>query len=488
MQGDGGRRALPLEAPRDWPWGWLIVGYFAFQVLWRWVLGGGFGLDEAQMYLWGHEPLALGYGPQPPLYSWLQWGAFRLVPDPLLALSLVKNMLLAGTYLAVMAVLRTAVPAQVAGLAAACLLLMPQVAWDSQRDMTHSVLVVTLAAVMVLILWRRALPDGRGGWLGFGLVVGLGLLAKVNFAVSAAALLVAAASLPEVRARMPLRGLAVAALAAAAVVAGPLWWAVAHRGEALASVEELKAVGGWLAGLAAVGGAMAGCWALAALVLGGVLACWRVRAAPPLTVLERLLWRAVLVGVALVAVGVVATGTTHVRDMWILPVLLWAVPLAAVWVQARLSGRGIVVLRGVVVGLAGLVTAALAVHMRYGDPGHPTIRRAPVAAVAAQLEAAFPQATRIVADPDWLAANLMLARPDLPVGASRRAGAAPRPGETVVLVWWTPDRRAGARRDAALAAQWGGVPVEGPSVALEAPFPPQPAEIFRVDAAVVRMP
>lgn len=485
-----GARSEGREGVRDWPWVAVILGYFVFQVAWRRLVGGGLSLDEAQMFLWGREPLALGYGPQPPLYSWLQWAAFRLIPDPLLALAVVKNALLAGTYLTVLAVLRLVHPAQVAGLGAACLMLMPQVAWDSQREMTHSVLVVTLAAVMVLVLWTRALPGRRGGWLVFGLVVGLGLLSKVNFAVAAAALVLAAASVPEVRARMQLRGLAVAAVAAALVVAGPAGWAVVHRGEALSSVEELKAVGGLLAGLAAVASALVACWALAGVVLGSVGAVWREpRPAGPVGVLERLLWRAVAIGVGLVCIGVVATGTTHVRDMWILPVVFWAVPLAAVRVQGRLSVRGVVVLRRVVVGLAVLVATAVAVHMRYGDPGHPTIQRAPVAAVAEALVARFPQATRIVADPDWLAGNLIYQRPDLPVLASRRPGAAPAPGETVVLVWWTPDRRAVDRRNAMLAGQWGAVPVVlGEAVALEAPFPPQPAEIFRVDAAVVTMP
>lgn len=480
---------MPAEAgPRAWPWAGLIVGYFAFQILWRRMLGGGFGLDEAQIYLWGREPLALGYGPQPPLYSWLQWAMFRLVPDPLLALSLLKNALLAGTYLAVLAVLRTAFPPQVAGLGAASLMLMPQVAWDSQRDMTHSVLVLTLAAVVVLVFWTWALPARRGGWLLFGLVAGLGLLAKVNFAVALVALLGAAASIGKVRRQMRPAGLAIAAGAAVAIVAAPAWWTVAHRGQALASVEELKAVGGWLAGLEAVAGALAGCMALAAVVLGLLLVRWRERPGEPMAGLERLLARAGLVGIVLVAGGVLVTGTTHVRDMWILPVVFWLVPLASARVQMRVSLRGVAVLRGVVVGLALLVTAAIGVHMRYGDPGHPTIRRAPVGAVGDAVAAAFPDATRIVADPDWLAANLMYLRPDLPVVASRRPGPAPAAGEKVVLVWWTPDRRAWGRMMATLAAAWGAEPRVGVARAFEAPFPPQPDEIFRVDAAETAVP
>ncbi len=485
------KRAPPVgqrPQPRDWPWPALIVGYFAFQILWRRLLGGGFGLDEAQMYLWAREPPALGYGPQPPLYGWLQWAVFQVVPDALLALSLLKNVLLAGTYLAVFALLRTAAAPQVAGLAAASLMLVPQIAWDSQRDMTHSVLVVTLTAVAALVFWTRALPGSRGGWVGFGVALGCGLLAKANFAVAATALLAAAATLAPVRRRVAPADLALAFLVATVIVAAPLWWAVANRGEAFASVEELKATGGVAAGLLAMTGALLACLALAGVVLGGVFWVWQDGPAEEPADLERLLARTALIGIALTVAGVLATGTTHVREMWLLPVVFWLVPVAAVWVQGRVADRGIRVLRGVVVGLGLLVTAALAVHMRYGDPGHPTIRRAPVDVVAADLVARFPDATRIVADPDWLAANLMRVRPDLPVVASRRPGPPPAAGESVVLVWWTPDRRAEERRMALLASHWGEAPLVGDPVAFEAPFPPQPGKTFRVDAARVTMP
>ena len=57
----------------------MILGYFLFQALYRRLLGGGLLIDEAQMLLWSREPLG-GYGPQPPLYSWLQFAAFRSFP------------------------------------------------------------------------------------------------------------------------------------------------------------------------------------------------------------------------------------------------------------------------------------------------------------------------------------------------------------------------------------------------------------------------
>ena len=86
----GGVTAGEEVEPQAWPWTLVICGYFLFQALYRRLLGGGLLIDEAQMLLWSRE-LAWGYGPQPPLYSWLQWATFAAVPDRLLALALLKN-------------------------------------------------------------------------------------------------------------------------------------------------------------------------------------------------------------------------------------------------------------------------------------------------------------------------------------------------------------------------------------------------------------
>ena len=234
-------RAGSLEAAaggdRFWPL--LFGGYFLFQAFWRWRIGGALGLDEAQMMLNGQR-LAWGYGSQPPLYGWLQWAAFQVIPDPLLAMALLKNALLAGTFLAVYRLLRSAHPPRVAGLATLSLMLLPQIAWESQRALTHSVLATTLAAVATLVFWTRVLPRRRGADLLFGVVIGLGLIAKANFVFVAPALWLAAASLADLRVRLRLAGVAVSLAVAAAICAGPLVWVVQHPDLALASADKLQ--------------------------------------------------------------------------------------------------------------------------------------------------------------------------------------------------------------------------------------------------------
>lgn len=479
----------PPSHPRmtGWPdlnWPLLICGYFAVQVAWRRLLGGGLALDEAEILLWSRH-LALGYGPQPPLYSWLQWVFLSLVPDPLLALSLLKNLLLATIYVATYRLLRTAHPPRIAGPAALALFLIPQISWDSQRDLTHSILALALAAGTALVFWSGALMGRRGGWAAFGVLTGLGLLAKPNFLVVPAALLLAAASLPPLRARIAPIGLLLAVVLAAAIAAAPAHWALTHPEIAFASVSKLHLAGTGrlgtaLRGLAALLHALAETLLLATLILGGMFLLYRrptIR--QPATPLETLLLRAILAGLCLTVLSLLLTGTTNVRPIWLLPVIFLAAPLAAARLVVATGAPGSRALLRTIATLAGVVFLALAVNIRYGEPGNPALNRAPVAEIAARL----PPADLLVAEPAWLAGSLVYARPDLPVLSADAPGPPPPPSARVVALWWDGDRS--EKITSALARAWGTPTRVGTPLRLSAPFALQPAEPFDVDVAEV---
>ena len=90
-------RALSsLRSPVAQPLPWLLAFALAHVAL-RMATSPALKWDEAEQMLWSQQ-LALGYGAQPPLYTWLQW-ALNLVFGPsVLALSLPKHALLALTY------------------------------------------------------------------------------------------------------------------------------------------------------------------------------------------------------------------------------------------------------------------------------------------------------------------------------------------------------------------------------------------------------
>src|SRR6185369_2067422 len=80
-------------------------------------------------------------------------------------------------------------PAAVA--AALSLFLLPSFAWESQRDLTHSVLASTCAVATLFCLVELLSTRQLKWYLGFGLCGGLGILSKYNYALWFVGLLMA---------------------------------------------------------------------------------------------------------------------------------------------------------------------------------------------------------------------------------------------------------------------------------------------------------
>ena len=201
----------------------IILAYFAAQFIIRVTLSANLETDEAQFV--GQTFLALGYdNSHPPLYNWMVAGALALTGGywPA-AMALLKNLLLAGTYLlAFDAARRVTGRALTGAIVVASFMLLPQVVWKSQITIAHSVLVmfavVAVLHAVVCIAQRgavhglerdssgkpphsfphSALPD----FLWLGLAASIGALAKYNFLLTLAAVLIAAFSIPEIRRRV----------------------------------------------------------------------------------------------------------------------------------------------------------------------------------------------------------------------------------------------------------------------------------------------
>ena len=478
--------SFEATAARDRFWPLLFGLYFLFQAFWRWRIGGALGLDEAEMMLHGRR-LAWGYGAQPPLYAWLQWAVFQVIPDPLLAMALLKNGLLAGTFVAVYRLLRSAHPPRTAGLATLSMMLLPQIAWESQRALTHSVLATTLAAAATLVFWTRVLPRRPGADLLFGAVIGLGLISKANFLFVPPALWLAAASLPELRARLRPVGVAVSLVVAAAICTGPLLWVVQNADLALSSADKLhfdrdqSLVAAAGRGIVAVVMAVGGFVMLPVIVLG--LFGWRCRRpglAPAPAMLERFLLRAVAVGLGLVLLAVVGAGSTDAKDRWLQPVLFLAAPAATLWLLPRITDAGARWLGWTAAGLAMLAVAALPFALVIGTPGKAARGGAPVAALAEEIGARYPEAGRILADPAWLAGNLLYLRPGWRIEAA--ATAAMKPGEAALLVA-LESRKTPETLAAAIAARSGQEVRLGEAATLAWPYPRAPEESLVVSIA-----
>src|SRR5512146_1882378 len=124
--------------------GLLLLAYFGIQLVLRVMISPSADLDEADQLVLTQKA-CWGYGPQPPVYTWIQIGFFKGFGLSIFSLALFKNILLFSIYVLTFLNSRFITGNCLCGIASAALLFfLPQVAWESQRDLTHSVLASTL--------------------------------------------------------------------------------------------------------------------------------------------------------------------------------------------------------------------------------------------------------------------------------------------------------------------------------------------------------
>lgn len=422
----------------------LLAAYFTLQLGLRLAIGGALETDEAEMVLLT-PGFRLGYGPQLPLYSWLQAASFAIFDKTTFALAILKNLMLFGTYALTFAALRPLLPLRLAVAGTLGLALLPDVFWEGQRATTHSVALMLMIAATFAAA-SSLLRRGRSAdYLLLGLALGLGSLSKYNYALVPVALALAGLTLPPVRARLADRRILATLAVALALVAAPALWMLRHPELAFASGYKLT-VGKaeaeampWLSGLAESFEGIAAGLGLAALVAAALGLSLRSRAAAPLPepgeAFVRLLSRAALIGFALFLAGVIVAGATHVTPRWLLPVFVLAAPpllVRAVAMARPVAFRGLL---GVVAVLAALTVVGMAGARLYG----PARGAVDFADVEAALAPFAPGSTPILAD-FYVGGNLALRNPDWQVATFLPTRPQPAPGAPVlVLTRGAPD-------------------------------------------------
>ncbi len=128
--------------------------------------------DDSELFLWARE-LAWGYGVQPPLYAWIQWGLNQIFGDGHLSMAAMRALCLWGIYSAAFLLARRFAPVGLAGLAALGVFLVPEISQTFLRTRTHNLLVTALVPLACIafidLLQRRRLWD----YALYGLLGGL---------------------------------------------------------------------------------------------------------------------------------------------------------------------------------------------------------------------------------------------------------------------------------------------------------------------------
>ncbi|MER8502507.1 glycosyltransferase family 39 protein [Mesorhizobium sp. M0204] len=400
----------------------MVAAYFALQtiilsLLSSWA-GTGVGIDDAEQliyipYLWA------GYGgSQPPLYTWINWLAAHVFGTSIFTLKLVKYSVLFLAACSVFAAMRRFGYTKATAAAAMFgLFTIPQIVWESQRALSHSVAVVAFCSLLLLamayLLERRSMV----AYAAFGLATAAAILAKYNDVFLVVALVAAVLSLREWRSVILDPKFAISIAVAILVLAPTTYWSLMHPADLLSRGEKFgidSQRGRMAAAFVGAGKFIMGTFNFAVLpVLVSALAFglagfrfseWHPKGPPR----EILLRRTLALGLAMLAILVLATGVTVVKDRWLLPVL-FMLPLAIVATMERLAPHGrnaqlLVIAAGAIIAVL-LAPATWYVQIN-GTSGLSRMIRVDYPALYRQLTADGPVKTAI-SDGAWVG-NLRL--------------------------------------------------------------------------------
>lgn len=331
------RCQFPTVSLRTWLAALVVIYLVGFSIV-RLFLFNYLEHDEAEE-LFRSQTLSWGYTAQPPLYAWLLWGVTQLLGVGVLSLTLLKTFLLACLYLLLDRVThRVIVDPRLARLATVSPLLIPLFAWEMPRMAVSLLLCVATLGTLLSLMRIRDAGKARD-FILLGVWLAAGMLAKYNFILFAAPLLLASLLIAESRRHFLSWRLGLTLLVGSILVAPHAVWVAENFSEIVDRIAIRSGITGSNLSL------LAGIKSLSFAFLLNVAAMLLVAGVCFHRMFPRLQQalandQARLVGLFLVgAMGamvllVIAGGVRNFRVYWIAPILL----LTPVWILSRLDG------------------------------------------------------------------------------------------------------------------------------------------------------
>lgn len=432
----------------------LLAAYFAANVVVRLNQPASLEYDEAhQLFL--SQWLFSGIDSQPPFYNWLQYGVVRLFGVSLASLSILKNAMLFGCYLLYgLTAARLLNDKALAAIATLGLLTIPQISYETQRDLTH-----TVAALLgtCLFFWCAVRTLQRPALLNYaltGVAAGIGAMSKYNFVLFPLAVLAAALSDRDFRRVVLDRRSGVAILLAGLVVSPHALWFAANWQHATArTVGKLThdAVASWPAqvgqGLVSLAESLASVAAptllLFLVVFGSALpAAWRAQSR-----WTRLIGRIFAGIVTALLLMVLFAGVSNVKSRWLIPFVFLLPLYLALKIEASGARFAPAPRRMAAVALAIMVAIPAILFSRSTSIGagqHYGKQHVPYGPAVRQILATAPlPPALIVTGEAYLPGNIRLHAPDVPVvSPSYPPSLAPYPFDAAhpwLVVWRNQD-------------------------------------------------
>ncbi len=199
-----------------------LVAHFAIRL----TLGPALSVDNSEQALFAqHYAWAYSFR-SPALLTWMLVTLGHVMPVGVVAISLLRYGLLATTYACVYLTARRLIgDPRLSALSLYSFAAIHIFAESSHRNLSHSISLAAMLAVSWYVFARLAAAPRLGWYLALGVAFALGMLAKWNFVIFAAALPLACLFDPAGR-RVVLNWKTLAAIAVAAAIPTPAFFAL----------------------------------------------------------------------------------------------------------------------------------------------------------------------------------------------------------------------------------------------------------------------
>ena len=404
----------------------LLAAYFAVNILLRLAAPAALELDEGQQ-LFLAQWFVLGYDSQAPLYNWLQYAVVQVLGDSVLSLTLLKNVLLFCSYalfgLAAHLIIRDRTLAIVATLG---MITIPQIGYEAQRDLTHTVAMLFAACLFIYALASALRAPSAFNYALAGVAIGMGTLSKYNFVLLPAATVLALALDRQYRTRLLNPRMLLTVVIAGVIVAPHAVWFFGHVSEAtgrtvLKLARNTADNPGPLAGILALSEAIAAITLPTLAVFAFAFGRTLIRAWASESPWTRLLGRILVIATLLLLLLVLLGGVTYIRHRWLVPLFF----LLPIYLCAKLDASGEKPVGAqrrfgaVVLAIMIFLPTMLFVRPFLGELGYYSKQNIPYAqAVTEILASNGDRPSIIVAGDQQLAGNLRLHTEGFPVAIS----------------------------------------------------------------------
>ncbi len=218
-----------------------VAAYFVLCVALRVFISPALEIDEGEQ-AFVSQFLALGYGPQPPFYNWLQYAVVEAFGVSLTALTVLKHLLLFLCCLFYGLAARIVIKDRtLAAMAMLGVLTLPPVFLLAQRDLSHTVSALFAVSLFLYGFFRTLRNPSLFSYLLTGVAVGIGLISKYNFALVPAAAVLAVLPERDLRQRIFDWRLIVSLTVALAIVLPHAYWIFHNLTSASAgTINEMK--------------------------------------------------------------------------------------------------------------------------------------------------------------------------------------------------------------------------------------------------------